>query len=112
MNPSKFPQGSSSNESGWTAYIGSPHHDDDDDREEHKEKDAESDDSMASDASSAPSDQFGQYNKHLGYGYGKSSSERKHGGKKEQKQGDMKQHAEKIKATKGKADCATRSRKK
>ncbi|KAG6429828.1 hypothetical protein SASPL_107882 [Salvia splendens] len=117
MNPSKFSQGSSSNESGWTAYIDSPHHDGDDDRErsqggeEHREKDADSDDSMVSDASSAPSDQFGQYNKHLGYGYGKSTSERKHGGKKEQKQGDMKQNAAKIKAAKGKADCATRSRK-
>ncbi|KAL1551191.1 protein SOB FIVE-LIKE 1-like [Salvia divinorum] len=123
MNPSKFPQGSnqfSSSESGWTAYIGSPHNEDgdDDDRErskdgeKHKERDADSDDSMASDASSAPSDQFGHYNKHLGYGYGKSTGERKHGGKKEQKQGNVKQHAEKIKAAKGKADCATRSKKK
>lgn len=124
MDSSKFPQGSderSSKESGWTAYIGSPNHeedhDDDDqdhskDEEEHKERDADSDDSMASDASSAPSDQFGHFDKHFGYGDAKSTNERKNGGKKEQKQGDMKKHAEKIKAAKDKEGCSTRSRKK
>ncbi|XP_057765635.1 protein SOB FIVE-LIKE 1-like [Salvia miltiorrhiza] len=127
MDSFKFPQGSdecSSNESGWTAYIGSPHqeadHDDDDDDDrdrskdgkEHKEKDADSDDSMASDASSAPSGQYGHFNKHLAYGNAKTANQRKHGAKKDQKQGDMKRHAEKIKAAKDKADSATRSRKK
>lgn len=125
MDSSKFPQGSdecSSNESGWTAYIGSPHHEEDHDddhrdrskgEEERKERDADSDDSMASDASSAPSDRLGNFNKHFGYGNAKGTNERKNGGKKEQKQGDMrKEHAEKIKAAKDKADCATRSRKK
>lgn len=125
MNSSKFPQASdecSSSESGWTAYIApSDHeddHDDDQDRSRGKEeqgedeKEANSDDSMASDASSGPSYHY-PFNKHHGVGHATNINGRKEAGKKEQKlQEDRRQRGEKIKAAKDKADRATRSKKK
>ncbi|GFQ01392.1 hypothetical protein PHJA_002283100 [Phtheirospermum japonicum] len=81
MDSSKILEECSSSESGWTMYIASPdhEHDDDDDDDDggddvsvHKRKkddfgDVYSDDSMASDASSGPSDQ----KQHLYRGAGK-----------------------------------------
>ncbi|CAH9096484.1 unnamed protein product [Cuscuta epithymum] len=67
MDPSGETEKCSSSESGWTMYIGSPNHaydDDDDDQEDYydnhqnkvrvRSKNFDSDDSMASDASSGP----------------------------------------------------------
>ncbi|KAI3467185.1 hypothetical protein Pfo_023848 [Paulownia fortunei] len=120
----------SSNESGWTRYIASSDHeddhDDDDDSDEvrsvyEKEgdkqyaEDVDSDDSMASDAASGPSDQYGHVKRHHGLGHAGNKNERKHAGKKQQQQEEKKQHDEQIKAAKDKsghkADSAGRSKK-
>lgn len=129
MDSSKIPEGTgecSSDESGWTTYIASPDHendhDDDDeddgdhtvDEQEDDKQDAEdfdSDDSMASDASSGPSDQYGHVSRNHGLGHARNKNERKHAGKKEQQEEEKKQYDEKIKAAKDKADSDARSKK-
>ncbi|XVF11703.1 hypothetical protein REPUB_Repub08aG0050500 [Reevesia pubescens] len=101
MEPSKiFGAGNEechSSESGWTTYIGSPiqdgDDDDDDDDDGHSEADhdaygdetdanheANSDDSMASDASSGPSHQGVQFYGNIkgGHGHGHSTSHFNH----------------------------------
>lgn len=106
MDSSKILPGSeecSSSESGWTTYIASPdlehdeaeNEDDDDEDDEDgsighqvfkKQEEADSDDSMASDASSGPSDQ------RYSYGYLARSCGFGHAGKKDQKKSVAKKH--------------------
>lgn len=113
----------SSNESGWTMYIASPIHennpvddDEDDDNDNDTERneykdihddycgDGESDDSMASDASSGPSHQGGPCGTTRGrYGRPKfehagASVKRSSSGKKSHKQVEKKPSTEKTKA--------------
>lgn len=92
---------SSSGESGWTAYIASPEGDQDR-RKGYGDEDAESDDSMTSDASSGPRYEYGGLE-----GGWKKKSERENGGKKEQTEKEK----EKIKAAKDKGDSAARTKK-
>ncbi|XP_042019407.1 protein SOB FIVE-LIKE 4-like [Salvia splendens] len=109
----------SSSESGWTTYIASPdlleheyadrnnEDDDDDDNDvniarkgfkkvEQEEAAADSDDSMASDASSGPSDQYG----YIGRSHGGLS----HVGSNNQRKAAAKKQEEKKKQIKGEKD--------
>lgn len=102
MDSSKILPGNeecSSSESGWTTYIASPdlEHDEaenEDDDEDgsighqvfKKQDEADSDDSMASDASSGPSDQ------RYSYGYLARSRGFVHAGKNDQKKSVAKKH--------------------
>lgn len=118
MDSSKFQPGSeecSRSESGWTKYIASPDDSDNDpDNDDHEEEEEEdrstdekesdeqddedegSDDSMASDATSGPSDQYGH-----GLVQPGNKNERKITGKKQEKKQNQKQ----IKAAKDKSRC-------
>ncbi|XP_051149537.1 protein SOB FIVE-LIKE 1-like [Andrographis paniculata] len=128
MDSSKSLEECSSSESGWTRYIASsPEHNDDDDDDEadeddrttghhqegHKKdaEDVESDDSMASDASSGPSNQYGS----RGLVHAGMKDERKHVGKKHSQQEEKKKQHKQIKADKDKhgnrANSAGRSKK-
>ncbi|KAL2542806.1 hypothetical protein Adt_03784 [Abeliophyllum distichum] len=133
MDSSKIVEGNeecSSNESGWTTYIASPvneHEDDVNDEEEDEEgtfdrkagardsEDRESDDSMASDASSGPSLQEWSSGK-FGGSHAENKDHRRWFGKKHHPQEVKKQHDEEIKAAKNKpgqkANSAGRSKKK
>ena len=109
MDPSKIgSEECSSSESGWTTYIASPdlleheyadqnNEDDDDDdgdvkiarkgfkKVEQEEAAADSDDSMASDASSGPSDQYGYLGRsHGGLSHAGSNNQRKAAAKKQE----------------------------
>ncbi|XP_042006411.1 protein SOB FIVE-LIKE 3-like [Salvia splendens] len=108
MDPSKIgtEEECSSSESGWTTYIASPNledeyadqneeddGDDDDDNVAQKgfekvareEAAADSDDSMASDASSGPSDQYGYVGRsHGGFIHAGSNNQRKWTAKKQE----------------------------
>ncbi|XP_057787270.1 protein SOB FIVE-LIKE 1-like [Salvia miltiorrhiza] len=107
MDPPKIgSEECSSSESGWTTYIASPdlehdyadHNEDEDDEDdatiarkglkkvEQQEAAADSDDSMASDASSGPSDQYGYLGRshHAGTNNQRNSAAKKHQGKKKQ----------------------------
>lgn len=102
MDSSKILPGSeecSSSESGWTTYIASPdlEHDQAENEDEDedgsighqvlkKQEEADSDDSMASDASSGPSDQ------RFSCGYLARSRDFGHAGKKDQKKFVAKNH--------------------
>ncbi|KAH6762967.1 hypothetical protein C2S52_020400 [Perilla frutescens var. hirtella] len=118
MDSSKILPGSeecSSSESGWTTYIASPdleqdpadnEDDDDDDRSIGQQgykkgaaakataaEDADSDDSMASDASSGPSDQrfsYGFLGRSLGFGHAANKDQRKSVAKKHNQQEEKK----------------------
>ncbi|KAG6398985.1 hypothetical protein SASPL_140457 [Salvia splendens] len=120
MDPSKIgSEECSSSESGWTTYIASPdlleheyadrnnEDDDDDDNDvniarkgfkkvEQEEAAADSDDSMASDASSGPSDQYG----YIGRSHGGLS----HVGSNNQRKAAAKKQEEKKKQIKGEKD--------
>ncbi|XP_060215835.1 protein SOB FIVE-LIKE 1 [Lycium barbarum] len=109
----------SSNESGWTMYIGSPYRDydndnDDDDDEEEEEgipkkgyknvddhiEDGGSDDSMTSDASSVPSHQGVCTNIEQSYGKHAEKDTRKISSKEQQRQVKKKLSEKNIKAAK------------
>ncbi|KZV27502.1 ATPase family AAA domain-containing protein 2 [Dorcoceras hygrometricum] len=111
----------SSNESGWTMYIASPVHElgyDDYEDEEYcstdeqiyerdgagrEDGDVDSDDSMASDASSGPSYQ-GQSYGFRGFGHAWNKSQNKHVDEKNHKQEEEK-HFKQKKAAKDKFEC-------
>lgn len=118
----------SSNESGWTTYIASPEHDDDDEddaededrtidrkADAHDSEEGESDDSMASDASSGPSLQEWSTGK-FGGSYAANKDHRKWFGKKHHQHEEKKTYKEEIEAAKIKpgqrANSAGRSKKK
>lgn len=116
MDSSKILSGSeecSSSESGWTTYIASPdleqdgadNEDDDEDcsigqqrykkgsKEAAAAEDADSDDSMASDASSGPSDQrfsYGFLGISRGFGHAANKDQRKSAAKKHNQQEEKK----------------------
>ncbi|CAI9768053.1 unnamed protein product [Fraxinus pennsylvanica] len=115
-----------SNVSGWTTYIASPEHDDDDEEEDEDHTidrkadardsgDGESDDSMASDASSGPSLQELSSGKFEG-SHAENKDHRRWFGKKCHPQEEKKQYDEQIKTAKKKpgqkANGAGRSKKK
>lgn len=131
MDSSKFVEGvgeCSSSESGWTSYIVSSIHDDqnnnDDwdgstERHHRNKKDAEdvdSDDSMASDASSGPSDHGRSFfGKGYGFGHAGKKDEKKFVSKKHDQVDEKKHHHEQRKSAKGtpenRANSAGRSKK-
>lgn len=122
MDSSKISEECSSSESGWTTYLASPdiEHDgyaenEEDDVDQHantrqkgykkraqvEEEAADSDDSMASDASSGPSDQrcsYGYLGRNHGFSHAGSNNERTSVAKK------LNQKEEKKKQIKGEKD--------
>lgn len=125
MDPSKIgSEECSSSESGWTTYIASPdleqdyagNQDDDDDdvvgdcgkadrkvlrKVEQEEAAADSDDSMASDASSGPSDQYGYLGRsHGGFSHAGGNNQRKSATKKQE---EKKKKKKQIKGEKDKS---------
>ncbi|PIN25911.1 hypothetical protein CDL12_01324 [Handroanthus impetiginosus] len=106
----------SSSESGWTKYIATSEEEEDDEEDrgvyvrEGDKQDVDSDDSMASDASSGPSDQYGHFSRHHGLA---NKDERKYKGKKNVQQEEKKQQVKIAKDMSGhKADGAGKSKKK
>lgn len=128
MDSSKISEECSSSESGWTMYIASPENEDDHAGKEDEDddisegergggckrdvEDADSDDSMASDASSGPS--YGYFG-HAGKRDEKKCVDKKNNEEKTKKKKKNKHH-EQIKAEKDKsgnrANSAGRSKKK